>query len=196
MEQHILYSQADAYNKSSTKGNLELEAVQIGKTCSTIITVEQLEQRKKDFSVTPVEKAGISEISEPHKDSTVVLIIDRSMENVVSEGENESKTSNLGFKETLFITETAKDIQGTISPEIRQNLKKNSFVVIERSIAFNKIGNTDYFSKTIDKKKIMVNKDKFPEKSNCKEEKRLRNMSTVDLQKSMAGENDSHLITK
>ena len=47
----IMYSQADAYNKSSPKGSLELEAVQIGKKCSTTITVEQTKKESHSEDV-------------------------------------------------------------------------------------------------------------------------------------------------
>lgn len=187
-----MYS-TDAAHKSSQKGCLELEDVYVGKKSSTVITVEPQGQSKKEFIETSVDQAEISEISKHLTDSNVVLIIDRNMENVVSNGECISNTWNLGFKETIFIIEKEKCIQGNITSEVRQHLERNSFLVIKRSISFNKSDKTGKFEKIVDKQKLMVNKEMLPKLKSCQEGKQFKDIYTVNLQNIKARESEYHL---
>jgi len=156
-EKKIMFRNGDTTNLSQNI-NLEKENVKLLNTSSNLISIETLDNAKKEMVPISLDQAKLSKQSNALETDNIFLIIDRKMDNVC-ENEELDHATNITVKETIYLLKGHEAIRDTSTLGNKEDLKNSSVVVIERFVTYIKSDRTGKFEKIVKKGKMIVRDD-------------------------------------
>ena len=119
---------------------------------SNLISIEKLDNVQKEMVPIPLDQAKLSEQLNFLETNSILLIIDRKIENVCENNEIDHATT-IALKETIYLLKGYEGIRDTLTLDKKEKLKNSSVVVIERFDTYSKSDTTGKFEKIVKKEK-------------------------------------------